>query len=92
MSAAVAIAFGDDGLVVAGHAEVDGDRAGLLDQRPQHRPVGVADLARRERPRSTSSSPVESTATRARGTTVDLGDVEAREHAEVRGARPRCPR
>ena len=43
-------------------------------------------------PRSTSSSPVDSTRDPGPGNDLDLGDVEAREHAEVGGAARRCRR
>ena len=42
-------ALGDDRLVVDADAEVDDLAAGLGHQRHEHRPVGVADLADRER-------------------------------------------
>ena len=51
------------------------------------RPVGVADLPRRQRPAvdSTSSSPVDSTPTRGRRVSEHLRDADARQHPEVAG-------
>src|SRR5439155_5566399 len=82
---------GGNGLLVVAHdAAIDRLAAELLAQREEHRSVGVADAARRER--ATLDQLVarrDHTDARA-GVTRHLVYVETREHAQMRGREQRA--